>query len=195
MKRDAHEGGHRTNTASEPTGQPLGTAPPWRWGHLDYAGSGGDARHPSDHAEQAAARDLGMWIDRLTTGEQLALALQHPMAAYFAVPPPRGGNPQHGRHHLRPSDGAHPPRHHGPHRRMALCGDLPHGAYGGLQPGRNERTTLAMAPARSPAHPCGHAKAQHLGHPWIPGLPRTRLRPPAAAVPRCPAAPQAGGVP
>ena len=64
-----------TNTASEPTGQPPGTAPPWGWGHLDYARLKGDARHPSHHAEQAAARDLGMWINRLTTGEQLALAV------------------------------------------------------------------------------------------------------------------------
>ena len=64
-----------TNTASEPTGQPLGTGPSWGRGHLDYAGSEGDARHPSAHAEQAAAQDLGLWIDRLTTGEQLALAV------------------------------------------------------------------------------------------------------------------------
>ena len=64
-----------TNTASEPTGQPPGTAPPSGRGHLDYARLEGDARHPSDHAEQAAAQDLGMWIDRRTTGEQLALAV------------------------------------------------------------------------------------------------------------------------
>ena len=75
------------------------------------------------------------------------------MAAYFAVPPPRGVNPHHGRHHLRPSDGAHAPRYHGPPRPMALWGHPAHGAYGGLQPGPNERTTLAMAPGRSPAHP------------------------------------------
>ena len=91
--------------------------------------------------------------------------------------------------------GEHAPRHHGPPRPMALCGHPAHGAYGGLQPGRNEQTTLAMAPAHSPANPCGHAKAQHLEHPWIPGLPRARLRPPAAAVPRRPGAPQAGGAP
>ena len=41
-----------------------------------------------------------------------------------------------------------------------------------------------MAPARSPAHPCWHVKAEHLGHPWIPQLPRAHLRSPAAAVPR-----------
>ena len=65
-----------TNTASEPTGQPLGTAPSRGRGHLDYARSEGDARRPSDHAEQAAAQDLGLWIDRITTEEQLALAVR-----------------------------------------------------------------------------------------------------------------------
>ena len=65
-----------TNTASEPTGQPRGTAPTWARGHLDYARFKGDAGHPSNHAEQAAAQDLGVWINRLTTGEQLALAVR-----------------------------------------------------------------------------------------------------------------------
>ena len=55
---------------------------------------------------------------------------------------------------------------------MALCGHPAHGAYGGIQPGRNEQATLAVAPTRSPVHPCSHAKAQHLGHPSIPGLPK-----------------------
>ena len=64
-----------TNTASEPTGQPPGTSPSWGRGHLDHAHSEGDACHPSADAEQAAAQDLGLWINRLTTGEQLALAL------------------------------------------------------------------------------------------------------------------------
>ena len=64
-----------TNTAREPTGPPLGTAPPLGQGHLDYARLEGDASRPSDHAEQPAARDLGMWINRLTTKEQLALAV------------------------------------------------------------------------------------------------------------------------
>ena len=64
-----------TNTAGKPTGQPPGTTPSWGRGHLDYARSEGDARHPSAHAEQAAAQDLGLWIDRLTTGEQLALVV------------------------------------------------------------------------------------------------------------------------
>ena len=64
-----------TNTASESTGQPPGTAPPWGRGHLDYAGFEGDASQPSDRAEQATAQDLGMWIDRLTTGDQLALTV------------------------------------------------------------------------------------------------------------------------
>ena len=64
-----------TNTASEPTGSSPGTAPLWGRRHLDYARLEGDASRPSDHAEQAAAQDLGMWINRLTTGEQLPLAV------------------------------------------------------------------------------------------------------------------------
>ena len=68
------EGG--TNTASEHTGKSPGTAPPWGRGHLDYARLEGDARHLSDHAEQAAARNLGKWIDRLTTEQQIALAVR-----------------------------------------------------------------------------------------------------------------------
>ena len=65
-----------TNTASEPTGPPPGTAPPWGRRHLDYTRLEGDASCPSDHAEQAAAQDLGLWIDRLTTEEQLDLAVR-----------------------------------------------------------------------------------------------------------------------
>ena len=65
-----------TNTASKPTGQPPRTAAPWGWGYLDYTRLKGDVRHPSDHAEQAAAQDLGLWIARLTTEEQLALAVR-----------------------------------------------------------------------------------------------------------------------
>ena len=64
-----------TNTASEPTGPPLGTALPWRRGHLDYARLEGDANRPGEQAEQAAARDLGLWIPRLTAGKHLALAV------------------------------------------------------------------------------------------------------------------------
>ena len=64
-----------TNTASEPTGPPPGTAPPWGRGDLDYARLEGDTNRPGEQAKQAAARDLGLWIPRLTTGEQLALAV------------------------------------------------------------------------------------------------------------------------
>ena len=64
-----------TNTASEPTGPPPGTAAPWGRGHLDYARLKGDASRPGEQAEQAAARDLGVWIPRLTAGEQLTLAV------------------------------------------------------------------------------------------------------------------------
>ena len=78
-ERGAPGGGARveaaTNTAREPTGPPPGTAPPWGRGRLDYARLEGDASRPSDPAEQAAARDLGLWIPRLTAGEQLALAV------------------------------------------------------------------------------------------------------------------------
>ena len=49
-----------TNTTSESTGPPPGTAPPWGQGHLDYARLEGDASRPGDHAEQAAAQDLGL---------------------------------------------------------------------------------------------------------------------------------------
>ena len=63
------------NTASEPTGPPPGTALPWGRGHLDYARLESDASRPSGQAEQTAARDLGLWIHRLTAGEQLSLAV------------------------------------------------------------------------------------------------------------------------
>ena len=64
-----------TNTASEPTGPPPGTALPWGRGHLDYARLEGDVNRPGEQAEQAAARDLGLWIPRRTAGEHLALAV------------------------------------------------------------------------------------------------------------------------
>ena len=74
-----------TNTAGKPTSQPLGTAPPWGRGHLDYARLEGDACHPSDHAEQAAAQDLG--IEDLQAHHRVASLSggQHRMATYFAV--------------------------------------------------------------------------------------------------------------
>ena len=65
-----------TNTANEPIGPPPGTAPLWGRGHLDYACLEGDASHPSEQAEQAATQDLGLWVPRLTAGEQLALAVR-----------------------------------------------------------------------------------------------------------------------
>ena len=64
-----------TNTASEPTGPPPGTAQPWGRGHLDYARLEGDANRPGKQAEQAATRVLGLRIPRLAAGEQLALAV------------------------------------------------------------------------------------------------------------------------
>ena len=73
-KRGAREAS--TNTASEPTGPPPGTAPPWRRGNLDYARLEGNSSRPSNQAEQAAAQDLGLWINRLTEEEQSALAVR-----------------------------------------------------------------------------------------------------------------------
>ena len=64
------------NTASEPVAPPPGAAPPWWWGHLDYARLEDDASHPSEQAEQEATQDLGFWIPRLVTGEQLELAVR-----------------------------------------------------------------------------------------------------------------------
>ena len=64
-----------TNTASEPIGLLPGTPPPWGRGHLDYARLEDDASHPSEQAEQAAIEDLGLWVPRLTAGEQLALVV------------------------------------------------------------------------------------------------------------------------
>ena len=102
---------------------------------------------------------------------------QHPMAAYFAMSPSRGGTPHHGRRHLRPSGGtARTTHHHGPPRPVALRGQPAHGAYGYLQPGQNERATLAMAPTGGPAHLYTHAKAQHPGHPWLPRATRDTPR-------------------
>ena len=64
-----------TNTSSESSGPPPETAPPWGRGHLDYASLEGDANCPGKQAEQAATRDLGLWIPMLTAGEWLALAV------------------------------------------------------------------------------------------------------------------------
>ena len=64
-----------TNTASEPVGQPPRTTPTWVRGHLDYVRSEGNACRPSTHAEQVATRDPDLWINRITTGERLALAV------------------------------------------------------------------------------------------------------------------------
>ena len=64
-----------TNTAREPMGPPPATAPPWGRGHLDYARLEGDASHPSEQAEHAAAQDLGLRISWLIAGEHLALAV------------------------------------------------------------------------------------------------------------------------
>ena len=79
-ERDAPGEGARveaaTNTASEPIGPPPGTAPPWGRGHLDYARLEGHANGPGEQAQQAATQDLGLWVPRLTAGEQLPLAVR-----------------------------------------------------------------------------------------------------------------------
>ena len=79
-ERDAPGEGARmeaaTITASEPVAPPLGAAPPWGRGHVDYARLEADASHPSEQAEQEATQDLGFWIPRLVTGEQLELAVR-----------------------------------------------------------------------------------------------------------------------
>ena len=64
-----------TNTTSKPTSPPPGTTAFWGRGHLNYTRSEGNARLPNAHAEQAAAQDPGLWIDRLTTAENLNLAV------------------------------------------------------------------------------------------------------------------------
>ena len=113
-----------TNTASEPADQRPGTTPSWGRGHLDYARSEGDTRRLSADGEQAAAQGLDPRIDRITTGERLALA------AYFAIPPPRGGNLHHGGRRLRKWGRiARTPHHHGPPRPVALRCHPGHGAY------------------------------------------------------------------
>ena len=64
-----------TNTANEPIGPPLGTAPPWGRGDLDHTRLEGNASQPSEQAGQAATEDLGLWIPKLIAGEQLALVV------------------------------------------------------------------------------------------------------------------------
>ena len=120
-----------TNTASKPTGPPPGTAPPWGRGHLDYARLEGDASRSSDQAEKGGGpRPWPIGPQAYRRGAARP-GSPRPIAAHFAVPPPHGGHPRHGRHHLWPSNGAHAPRHHEPPRPMALCGHPAHGAHGG----------------------------------------------------------------
>ena len=64
-----------TNTARKPAEQPPLATPAGGRGHLDYPRSEEDARRPNTHAEQAAAQDLDLWINRITTGERLALGV------------------------------------------------------------------------------------------------------------------------
>ena len=66
--------GKGTNTASEPAEQPPSAPPAWGRRHLEYARSEGDVPRPTA-TEQAAANDLDLWINRMTTAERLALAV------------------------------------------------------------------------------------------------------------------------
>ena len=65
--------------AWKPAPTPLVSLPAHRRGppgHLDYARLEGDASPPSGQVDQAAAQDLGLWINRLTAAGQLALAVR-----------------------------------------------------------------------------------------------------------------------
>ena len=64
-----------TNTASEPAKQPSRATPAWGRGHLDYGCPEGDARRPNAHTEQVSSQDMDLWINRITTGERLALGV------------------------------------------------------------------------------------------------------------------------
>ena len=124
-----------TNTASEPTGPPPGTPPALGAGAPRLRTLGGRSQLPRRTSGTSGEPRPGPLDPQAYRRGAARPGSQHPMAAYFAVPPPRGGNPHHGRRHLWPADGADAPRHHGPPRPMALCGHPAHGAYGGLQPG------------------------------------------------------------
>ena len=67
-----------TDTASEPAEQPPRATPALRRGHLDYARSEGDASRPNAHAKQAPAKDLDLWINRITTAGRRARGVSIP---------------------------------------------------------------------------------------------------------------------
>ena len=83
----------------------------------------------------------------------------------------------------------HSPHHHRPSRPVALSGHPAHGAYGAYSPDEMNRVhwqwhQRALQRIRT-------AMQRHnIWAPWVPGLPGTRLRPPATTVPRAPAAPR-----
>ena len=141
------------------------TAPSWGRGHLDYAHSEGNTRHPSDQAEQAAAQDLGLWIDRLTTGEQLALAVgiqwlltswsRHLEQGTRTMAAITFG---HQTGHTLPATMDHPSQwQYVATRLMAHMGAYSPGEMNGLHCQWHQRC--------SPTYPYSHAKAQHLGPP------------------------------
>ena len=181
-----------TNTASEPADQPPGTTPSLGRGHLDYARSKGNTRHPSAHAEQAAAQDLDLWIDRITTGERrlLAVSIRWLLTS-------RSGHLEEGACTMADVSFGHRAEPHAPPTTMdhpsqwryvatllmAHMGTYSPDGMNGLHWLWHQRAALRIRTAML---------RQNI---WVPGLPGTRLRPPASTVPRGPGALQAGVMP
>ena len=176
-----------TNTASQPIGPPAGTAPPWGRGNLDYARLEGDANRPGEQAEQAATQDLGLWVPRLTAGEQLALAVRirwlltlrsrHLAEGTRTMADVTFG---HRTRHTPPATMDHPGQWH--YVATQLMAHM--GAYSPV--GMNELHWQWQQRAALRIRATMQDRDIYLGNPWVTGLPRTRLRPPAAAVPRRP---------
>ena len=161
-ERVAPGGGARleaaTNTASEPIGPLPGTAPPWGRGHLDYARLEGDANRPSEQAEQAATRDLSLWVPRLIAAEQLALAVRirwlltsrsrHLAEGTRTMADITFGNRTG---HTLPATMDHPGQwHYVATRLMTHMGAYRMDEMNGLH-------CMGVAPGRCPAHKCDHA--------------------------------------
>ena len=170
-------GGQRSHAPARNarTREPEGHTPPdpitSQLGHLDYSPSEGAARRPSAEAERSAARELNLWIGRLTNNEQLA------MAAAIQWMLQRDAHIAAGDHTMadvifryrgEPHD---PPKHHGQPRPTTLHGYTTHWAHGGPHGGRSEPPALDMAPQGSSPHPGGHALGRESGtqNPQPPG--------------------------
>ena len=177
-----------TDTASEPADQPPRTTLSLGRGHLDYARSEGDARHPT------AAQDLDLWIDKITTGERLALAVsirwlltshsRHLEEATRTMADVASGH--RAEPHAPPTTMDHPGQwYYVATRLMAHMGNYSPDEINGLH-WRWHRRAL---------HLYSHATAQHLGNQRLPGIPGTHLGTPTTTVRRGPGAPQADGTP